>query len=91
VPNGTVTDGNLVWLQNANCFGAQNWNQAMSSAASLKSGSCGLNDGSMVGQWRLPTKDELMKRQRNQSGFNNVQGGVGTGLLPSTAITMPGT
>jgi len=21
VPNGTVTDGNLVWLQNANCFG----------------------------------------------------------------------
>ncbi len=25
VPNGTVTDGNLVWLKNANCFGRQTW------------------------------------------------------------------
>jgi hypothetical protein len=75
VPNGTVTDGNLVWLQNANCFGGQNWSQAMSSAASLKSGSCGLTDGSTAGQWRLPTKEELQSRLRNQSGFNNVQAG----------------
>jgi hypothetical protein len=73
VPNGTVTDGNLVWLQNANCFGKQNWDQAMSSAASLKSGSCGLTDGSKAGQWRLPTKEELKSRRRSQGGFSNVQ------------------
>jgi hypothetical protein len=71
--NGTVTDGGLVWLQNANCFGAQKWDQAMSSARSLKSGSCGLSDGSTAGQWRLPTKDELVKRSYNQQGFNKVQ------------------
>jgi hypothetical protein len=71
--NGTVTDGGLVWLQNANCFGKQNWNQAMSSARSLKSGSCGLSDGSTAGQWRLPTIDELQNRYRSKQGFNNVQ------------------
>jgi len=76
IPNGTVTDGNLVWLQNANCFGDQTWNQAMLNAASLKSGSCGLTDGSKAGQWRLPTKDELVRRQQSQQGFNNIQGNV---------------
>jgi hypothetical protein len=75
VPNGTVTDGNLVWLQNANCFGKLNWDQAMNSAKNLKSGFCGLTDGSTAGQWRLPTKEELLVRQRNQSGFKNVQAG----------------
>ncbi len=73
VPNGTVTDGNLVWLKNANCFGKRNWNDAMSAAASLKSGMCGLTDGSKVGQWRLPTKDQLVRRSKNKQGFNNVQ------------------
>jgi len=72
VPNGTVTDGGLVWLQNANCFGTKNWQEAMSAAASLRSGSCGLTDGSTAGQWRLPTKDELLARQRNLQGFTNV-------------------
>ncbi len=74
VPNGTVTDGNLVWLENANCFGPQSWNQAMRSAASLKSGMCGLRDGSTAGQWRLPTKEELQSRQRNlMPAFYNVK------------------
>ena len=73
VPNGTVTDGNLVWLQNADCFGRMTWNDAMSKAASLKSGDCGLRDGSTAGQWRLPTKEELINRQRNKIGFINVQ------------------
>ena len=66
VPNGTVTDGTLVWLQNAECFGRRNWNDATSAAASLKSGSCGLTDGSKAGQWRLPTKDELERRTQNK-------------------------
>jgi hypothetical protein len=76
VPDGTVTVGGLsglVWLKNANCFGEQNYSQAVSSARNLKSGSCGLTDGSKAGDWRLPTIEELSKRQRKQSGFNNVQ------------------
>ncbi|MDD2309385.1 MAG: DUF1566 domain-containing protein [Desulfuromonadaceae bacterium] len=74
-PNGTLTDTStgLVWLQNANCFGKKKWNEALSAAASLKSGSCGLSDGSTAGQWRLPTRYELIARQRNQQGFTNVQ------------------
>ena len=76
-PNGALIDTStgLVWLQNANCFGMKNWQDAMNAAASLKSGSCGLTDGSTVGQWRLPTKDELVARQKNQQGFINVQSG----------------
>ena len=70
--NGTVTDGDLVWLKNANCFGDKNWLDATSAAASLKSGSCGLTDGSHAGQWRLPTKDEMLARQKNTQGFTNV-------------------
>ncbi len=47
----------------------------MSSAARLKSGQCGLTDGSTAGQWRLPTLDELVSRhQHGTSGFTNVQG-----------------
>ena len=60
--NGTVTDNltGLIWLKNANCFGSQTWASAMSSAAGLKSGSCGLTDGSVAGQWVLPNRKELL-------------------------------
>ena len=79
-PNGTLTDTNtgLVWLQNANCFGLKTFVEANVAAMSLKAGSCGLTDGSTVGpngvgKWRLPTKDELIARQKNLQGFNSVQ------------------
>ena len=77
-PNGTILDTNtgLIWLQNANCFGQKSWADAKSSTPyNLKSGSCGLTDGSKAGQWRLPTKDELIARQKNKQGFTNVQAG----------------
>ena len=73
--NGTITDGGLVWLKNADCFGKQNWQTATNSAAGLHSGMCGLTDKSTAGQWRLPTLPELKRRIRNDSGFNNVQSG----------------
>jgi hypothetical protein len=59
--NGTVTDNltGLVWLKNANCAGQKTWSDALAGAAALASGSCGLTDGSTVGQWRLPTIKEL--------------------------------
>jgi len=74
-PNGALFDNNtgLVWLQNANCFGQKSWADARSSVASLKSGSCGLTDGSIAGKWRLPTKAELVAKQKNQEGFNSIQ------------------
>ena len=58
--DGTVTDNKtgLIWLKNANCFGGQNWETAMQSAAKLADGQCGLSDGSKTGDWRLPTKEE---------------------------------
>ena len=86
-PNGTLTDTltGLVWLQDADCFGLQNWNQAMDSVANLKSDSCGLKDGSKAGWWRLPTKDELLSRLRNTSGFNNVQSSWYWSSTPSAA------
>ncbi len=59
--NGTVTDNltGLIWLKNANCFGAQPWATALTDANTLSSGTCGLSDGSTLGQWRLPNRKEL--------------------------------
>jgi hypothetical protein len=59
--DGTVKDNltGLVWLQNANCFGASTWFDALESANSLASGACGLTDGSAPGKWRLPNIKEL--------------------------------
>jgi hypothetical protein len=59
--NGAVTDNltGLIWLKNANCFGARNWTQALSDANTLNSGECGLGDGSSEGDWRLPNVREL--------------------------------
>jgi hypothetical protein len=59
--NGTVTDNmtKLVWLKNTNCHGRQVWTEAIKSANALASGKCGLSDGSIAGQWRLPNIKEL--------------------------------
>ncbi len=59
--DGTVTDNltGLIWLKDANCFGAKLWTEALSDANGLASGSCGLTDGSIAGDWRLPNYKEL--------------------------------
>jgi hypothetical protein len=59
--DGTVSDNltGLIWLQEANCFGAQTWASALNSANTLASGTCGLTDGSTPGDWRLPNINEL--------------------------------
>jgi len=59
--NGTVTDNltNLIWLKDANCFGDRIWTDALEDANTLADGSCGLTDGSVVGDWRLPNIREL--------------------------------
>ena len=58
--NGTVTDTatGLIWLKKVDCFSTSNWDDAKKAAAGLKSGDCGLTDGSAPGEWRLPTSKE---------------------------------
>lgn len=60
--NGTVTDNltKLIWLKDANAFGPRTWEQALSDANTLASGSHGLTDGSKAGDWRLPNRNELL-------------------------------
>ena len=69
--DGTVADNltGLVWLENASCTAffsgdttAQNnrsWSNALTAANSLESGYCGLTDGSIAGDWRLPNVREM--------------------------------
>ena len=59
--DGTVTDNltGLIWLKDADCFGSRNWTNALSDANTLADGSCGLTDGSVAGDWRLPNVREL--------------------------------
>ncbi len=62
--DGTVKDNltNLIWLKNANCSTispAATWATALSNANSLANGQCGLSDGSVAGDWRLPNVKEL--------------------------------
>jgi hypothetical protein len=58
---GVVTDTltGLIWLEDAKCFGTRTWEQAVAEANALKTGECGLSDGSVEGDWRLPSVREL--------------------------------
>ncbi len=67
--DGTVTDmlTGLVWLTDASCndlagtdaSGYADWTTAFSAAAALADGTCGLTDGSVAGDWHLPSVNEL--------------------------------
>lgn len=69
--NGTVSDRltGLIWLKNADCTdtvgsiikssGYLTWGEALIWSNGLASGACGLSDGSIAGQWRLPDRNEL--------------------------------
>lgn len=60
--DGTVTDmtTGLVWLQDAGCMGLMGWYDAIRwPIENLRDGICGLADGSVWGDWRLPTMDDL--------------------------------
>ena len=78
--DGTMTDQltGLVWLKNANCAGAMDWYNAISYSNNLASGSCGLNDGSVSGDWRLPNYVELQSllnaEASNPNNWLNNQG-----------------
>jgi len=61
--NGTVTDNltKLIWLKNANGNGATcTWANALLYCNTLASGSAGLTDGSVAGDWRMPNVKEFI-------------------------------
>ena len=74
--NGTVRDNEteLIWLKNANCFRWKGFDKAMELASDLASGQCGLEDGSIAGDWRLPSvwewEDLFVKKYRNPALSN---------------------
>jgi len=83
----------LIWMKDANCnnltlagiaksgFGVLTWNDAQIWTTILHSSLCGLSDGSSIGDWRQPTKNELAAlisgtepvSPTNPRAFTNVQ------------------
>lgn len=67
--DGTVLDcnTNMLWLKDASCgelagttgAGRGSWTTAQSASSALADGTCGLTDGSVAGDWHLPTMDEF--------------------------------
>jgi hypothetical protein len=60
--DGTVTDNltGLIWLKNANRFGARYWEDALGDCNLLEDDGTNLTDGSSAGDWRLPNVKELL-------------------------------
>ena len=94
--DGTVKDNltGLFWLANANCFSFQNWSDANLSAAQLADGQCGLTDGSLPGDWRLPTVGEwqviLDAANANSCGGPTVPDVLGTGCCGTGTCAFSG-
>jgi len=59
--DGTVTDTTtgLIWLKDANRIGRDFWEQALEKVSILEADGSALTDGSVEGDWRLPTLNEL--------------------------------
>lgn len=59
--DGTVTDNltGLTWLQDSSCFTANTWASSLIIANNLATGNCGLTDGTLPGDWRIPNVNEL--------------------------------
>ena len=61
--DGTVTDSRtgLVWLKDAHCLGRSDWESAVTQVQKLGTGVGDLQDGSVAGDWRLPSREELLQ------------------------------
>jgi hypothetical protein len=90
--NGTVRDNltGLIWLKNADCFGLRTWAQALTDANTLASPNCGLSDGSVAGDWNLPSVKEL--QSLIDFGFFNptLSNAAGTGQCTATYCAFSG-
>ena len=93
--DGTVTDltTGLVWMKNASCTdalasvtfsnGQLNWLDAVTWSSVMKSGSCGLTDGSEEGDWHLPTKNELARITQGDEAVSSDEMRAFTGVQAS--------
>ena len=89
--DGTVTDmlTALVWLKDGSCAGLPGtdslgrgfWDTALTAAASLSDGTCGLTDGSVTGDWRLPTIKELGTLVDFEYSSPAISNAAGTGQM----------
>lgn len=78
----------LVWLQNAGWGGTKNWrvnaidgyDDAHARAGILSDGTAGLSDGSVEGDWRLPTKVELQALTTDSSAGDKISSSTPTVL-----------
>ena len=78
--DGTITDNltGVNWMENANCFDFNTWQEALDYCNDLSAGTCGLTDGSSAGDWRLPNRREL---------FSLIDDGFAWYSIPNTAGT----
>jgi hypothetical protein len=60
--DGTITDNlsGLTWLRDTECIGRIKWLPALQAVNAVASGNCGLTDGSVAGDWRMPNYLELI-------------------------------
>ena len=74
--NGTTTDTltGLIWMQQADAINLP-WAEALAAVRALHSGQYGLSDGSTVGSWRMPTRNEMQsladRQQPNHADYFN--------------------
>jgi hypothetical protein len=94
--DGTVTDNltGIVWLKDAYHFGPKNWIQAVDSCNSLEDNGIDLTDGSVQGDWRLPSIKELLSlidyRFRNPVLPNTIGDGQWTEGDPFSNVQVTG-
>ena len=96
--DGTVTDNmtGLVWLEDVSCNNSTAaWATALSWAASLYDGSgssggvnndCGLSDGSLAGEWRVPTISEFQSLAYMEVENPAISNTAGTGQWAQGAL-----
>lgn len=84
--DGTVTDNltGLKWIADWDCDALDggsgvNWATALTNANNLADGACGLTDGSIAGDWRLPNRNELQSLLNMQVFNPAVPDTAGTG------------
>ncbi|MBF0552069.1 MAG: DUF1566 domain-containing protein [Deltaproteobacteria bacterium] len=84
--NGTVTDTTtgLIWLQDAAWGGQHDWSGAANRAAQVRTGNpASLTDCSQTGQWRVPTKDELVALTTGKEAIRSSSPYLFTGVQSS--------
>jgi len=96
--DGTVLDCNtgLIWLEDASCDalgpngnGLAFWQEALDAAAALAAGTCGLTDGSVAGDWRQPTIQELCSAWSGSSLIPCPSSAASDSLIDSSVTGSP--